>query len=131
MLQLVHNGFVFSGNQSDCLTLKLGISKNDALAAAKYALLDRLNIPRNGTFYVCRDNDKPIDDLVLAFLRVITMNSKEELDKWIEMDQQDPGKVAELLSDKVFDASLDKRAYQYLETRYKMSFSSFIKNTLY
>ena len=37
--QLVHNGFVFAENNSDCLTLKLGISKNDALAVAKYNLL--------------------------------------------------------------------------------------------
>ena len=39
--QLVHNGFVFPENNSDCLTLKLGISKNDALAIAKYNLLVR------------------------------------------------------------------------------------------
>ena len=46
---------------------------------------DRLNIPRNGIFYVCRDNCKPVDDIALAFLRVITMNAKEELEKWNEM----------------------------------------------
>ena len=46
---------------------------------------DRLNIPRNGIFYVCRDNSKPVDDIALAFLRVITMNAKEELEKWNEM----------------------------------------------
>ncbi len=41
-LQLVHNGFVYDDNHADCLTLRLGISKNDALAAEKYSLLVNL-----------------------------------------------------------------------------------------
>jgi hypothetical protein len=46
-------------------------------------LQDRLNIPRNGIFYVARTNDpRPVDAMVLAFLRVITMKTKEELAKW-------------------------------------------------
>jgi hypothetical protein len=48
-------------------------------------LQDRLNIPRNGIFYVCRDDNNPVDDIALAFLRVITMNAKEELDKWNDL----------------------------------------------
>lgn len=102
---------MFDGNRHDCLTLRLGISKNDPLATEKYALLvsyifgffyaqnlrwndcsdnqasltkpntfqDRLSIPRNGIFYVAFEGDSIVDGVVVAFLRIITVTSREEL----------------------------------------------------
>jgi hypothetical protein len=32
-------------------------------------------------------------------------------------DKEDPGKVADLSKEETLDGELDKRAYQYLETR--------------
>jgi hypothetical protein len=42
-------------------------------------------VARNGIFYVARRTDLPVDDVVLAFLRVITIKSAEELQKWIDV----------------------------------------------
>jgi len=43
---------------------------------------------------------------------------KQKLKTFYFQDKEDPGKVADLLSEDTLDAELDKRAYHYLETRY-------------
>ena len=75
---LVHNGFVFESNEDDCLTLKLGISKNDALIHEKVNILEELSIARNGLFFIgCNLDEKPLDPALLAFLRVLCFTKKE------------------------------------------------------
>ena len=75
---LVHNGFVFESNKDDCLTLKLGISKNDALANDKVKILEALSIPRTGLFFIsCDLEEKSLDPALLGFLRVLCLTKKE------------------------------------------------------
>ena len=75
---LVHNGFVFESNKDDCLTLKLGISKNDALANEKVKILEELSIPRTGLFFIGVDlEEKSLDPALLGFLRVLCLTKKE------------------------------------------------------
>jgi hypothetical protein len=46
------------------------------------------------------------------------LSLKQKLETFYFQDKEDPGKVADLLSEDTLDSELDKRAYQYLETRY-------------
>ena len=107
---LVHNGFVFENNDHDCLQIKLGISKNDPLAKTKFELLARLTVSPQGHFAL-KKSEKPVDQMLLAFLRVMCLNTKEQLDSWAEEE-----KIRDLLNEKT-DEDLDKKAFQYLLTR--------------
>ena len=90
---LVHNGFVFESNQDDCLTFKLGISKNDALANEKVKILEELSIPRTGLFFIaCNLEEKPLDSALLGFLRVLCLTKKE-----IDAYQGDHDQIMSLL----------------------------------
>jgi histone-lysine N-methyltransferase SETD3 len=110
---LVHNGFVFDANNSDCLTLRLGISKNDPLAVDKFAFLEELAIPRTGHFFLNRLPEKPIDNTLLFFLRVLCLNKDE-----IATFKEAPEKVKADLGNEVSSTpELDKRVFRYMETR--------------
>ena len=77
---LVHNGFVFDTNANDCLTLKLGISKNDSNAADKFKFLEELSINRTGLFFMSNLSEKPLDPTLLGFLRVLCL-TKDNIDE--------------------------------------------------
>lgn len=117
---LVHNGFVFADNQDDCLTLKLGISKNDPMAADKVSILEELNVSRAGLFFVGKLPEKPMDPALLAFLRVLCL-AKEE----IEALKGNIEKIKKLLEDDSDVPELDRRVYKYLETRCQLLLKSY------
>merc|ERR1719336_929887 len=50
---LIHNGFVFADNQTDCLTVRLGVAKTDPLATVRLALLERIGV-NSQKFYLRR-----------------------------------------------------------------------------
>ena len=81
---LVHNGFVFPDNQTDCLTLRLGVAKTDPLAAARLALLEKVGV-HSQKFYL-RRTQQPLDGKLVAFLRVLQMD-QEQIAEWQASDQ--------------------------------------------
>jgi len=126
---LVHNGFVPVGsdgriiNAHDSYVLKLGVSKNDPVAADKLEMLDVLSIPRHGTYFPLSQGggDKPpFDNVLLAFVRILCLKTKEELAPF----KEDPEKVRDLLNDS-FEADLDDKAYKYIETRCSLLLRSY------
>ena len=150
---LVHNGFVYtcdSGQEGkpedvtyphDSMVLKIGIARTDPLAQAKYDILNQLSIPVSGGHFVLNRDKKPFDNVLLAFLRVLNMTTKEEIAKWESGVTEDKStndekekeetnniedekainfadKVRELLNDNLSDyPELDTKVYKYLETR--------------
>lgn len=122
---LVHNGFVFESNQDDCLTLKLGISKNDALAADKVSFLEELNIPRNGLFFIKgllpeASAQKPIDEALLGFLRVLCMTAAD-----MDVYRGNIDQIKSLIDVNACHGELDKRVYNYLQTRCQLLLKSY------
>ena len=69
---LVHNGFVFPDNQTDGLTLRLGVAKTDPLCAERTKLLTDLGI--NNQKYFVRRTEEPLDSKLVGFLRVLQMD---------------------------------------------------------
>merc|ERR1719244_1141911 len=63
---LIHNGFVFPDNQSDCLTVRLGVAKTD-----------------------------PLDEKLVAFLRVLQMD-QATLESYMTKDQEESVKLCDL-----------------------------------
>ena len=153
---LVHNGFVYScssvkcdeenttSGQNDSMVLRLGIGRTDPLAQPKYDLLDQLSIPRSGGHFVISKEEKPFDNVLLAFLRILCMTTKEDINKWSNSNTQESegeisqeteteeskeaktnenestfaDKVRELLNDNLASQpELDVKVYKYLETR--------------
>ncbi|KAI1295480.1 Actin-histidine N-methyltransferase [Halotydeus destructor] len=113
----IHNGFVYGDNEDDFVPLKLGISKNDALFAAKSSLCSQLGLPTNGVFNVHRKSKKPVDPKLLGFLRVFHM-SQEQL--------EDNSKINLIMDPKYrFDDGLDLKVEQFLETRAKLVLLSY------
>ena len=120
---LVHNGFVFESNHDDCLTLKFGISKNDALAGQKLSILEELAIPRTGLFFMGKLPDKPLDPALMGFLRVLCLTSKD-----IDHYSGSPEQIRTLIEVKMNDenvSELDKKVYQYLSTRCQLLLKSY------
>lgn len=120
---LVHNGFVFDTNVNDCLTLKLGISKNDPNAADKFKFLEELSINRTGLFFMSNLSEKPLDPTLLGFLRVLCLTKDN-----IEEMKDDLAVVKSFLCDlpdAPFAPELDRRVYQYLETRCQLLLKSY------
>lgn len=81
----VHSGFVYSKNLNDAFKLRLGISKADSLRKERIELLRKLHIPPLGEFLI-KSSTKPIQDLLLAFLRVFSMR-KSDLTHWLRSDR--------------------------------------------
>ena len=71
----LHNGFVDVENDYDFVSLRLGISKSDPLAAQKVQLCNKLRIPSTGMFCLTRKNTSKSH--LLAFLRVFHMSQGE------------------------------------------------------
>jgi len=92
---LVHNGFVYTflsavdaeestrqTTHANSMVLKIGIARTDPLAQAKYDILDQISIPRSGGHFILNTEEKPFDNVLLAFLRVLCMTTKEDINKW-------------------------------------------------
>jgi len=105
---LIHNGFVFPDNQDDCLTLRLGVAKTDALAAPRLALLEQIGVV-SGKFYI-RRTAEPIDGKLMAFLRVLQMD-EAQLTEWQGAEQPDT------LLDIKSSVAVDSKVMQYMITR--------------
>ncbi|TRY75681.1 hypothetical protein TCAL_14603 [Tigriopus californicus] len=116
---LVHNGFVFPDNRFNSLQIRLGISKNDPLAQDKYDMLSRLVISPQGQFVIGKDADQPFDQLLLAFLRVMCLQSQDEIDLWSHED-----KIRDLLNPEA-DPDLDNKVFQYMKTRCDLLLKSY------
>lgn len=69
---LVHNGFVHTGNEHDSVKLRLGVSKSDPLQRLRSQLLNKLGLPTAADFTL-RCGSEPVDEKLLAFLRVFSM----------------------------------------------------------
>lgn len=82
-------------------------------------LLDRLGIPSAGEF-VLKSGNEPFSDLLLGFLRVISM-SKNGLEYWLQSDEIDHLLKQECLPDRTVDESFKK----YLETRLKILIANY------
>jgi len=157
---LVHNGFVYTSISSedkkasfqnsphDSMVLRIGIARTDPLAQAKYDILDQLSIPRSGGHFVLNKHEKPFDNVLLAFLRVLCMTTKEEITKWGNVNTQESpegasepieqsngvsdkesnfaDEVRELLNDSLtVQPDLDVKVYKYLETRCSLLLRSY------
>ena len=136
---LVHNGFTYSlaadkPSPHDTMLLRLGIGKTDPLAQPKFDLLDQLSIPRVGGHFKLTLAEKPFDNILLAFVRINCLTTKDDLEEWIAPTQKNESegsinvpkegeikmdKVRDLLDDKLSSEyeSLEKKVYKYLETR--------------
>merc|ERR1711874_695287 len=80
---LIHNGFVFADNQTDCLTVRLGVAKTDTLASQRLGLLERVGV--NSHKFYLRRTEEPLDRKLVAFLRVLQM----EQDQAVLKDSKD------------------------------------------
>ncbi|CAG2101587.1 unnamed protein product [Medioppia subpectinata] len=78
----VHNGFVYDDNCNDFVPLRLGISRNDPLFQHKYDLCKKLDLNISGVFRL-HHKCQPIDQNLLAFLRVFHFN-KDEIEFWLQ-----------------------------------------------
>lgn len=65
--------FIPADNENDFYLIKLGISKNDPLQAKRNLLLKKLNIENTHEFKL-KKGENPLDEKLLAFLRVFNMN---------------------------------------------------------
>ena len=80
---LIHNGFVFPDNQTDCVTVKLGVARTDPLSATRHKLLEKLEIFSH-KFYL-RRTEEPLDTKLVAFLRVLQMD-QPALEEYTNME---------------------------------------------
>ncbi|XP_049768783.1 actin-histidine N-methyltransferase [Schistocerca cancellata] len=115
----VHMGFVFPDNEHDCVRLRLGVSRSDALAAERISLLARLGLPSAGDFAL-RPGPDPVEGRLLAFLRVFSMN-KDQLQHWMESE-----KVCDLVYDDcALETELESRTWNFLYTRIQLLLSAY------
>lgn len=68
----LHNGFVDVENDHDFVSLRLGISRSDPLAAQKIQLCNKLQIPSSGIF--CLAKKQSSNGHLIAFLRVFHLS---------------------------------------------------------
>ena len=84
---LIHNGFVFPDNQTDSLTVKLGVAKTDPLSATRLKLLEKLELHNTTKFHVKRTAE-PLDGKLVAFLRALQMD-QPTLEEYTSMERCD------------------------------------------
>jgi len=106
---LIHNGFVFPDNQTDSLTVKLGVAKTDPLSATRLKLLEKLELHNTTKFHVKRTAE-PLDGKLVAFLRALQMD-QPTLEEYTSMERCDK------LSDITEKTPVDAKMLQYMITR--------------
>lgn len=111
----LHNGFVYPNNDTDCLSLALGVSASDPLRDTKLVLLSKLGLG-NITHFTLFNTNIPISPEMLAFIRIFNMN-KDELSRWLTC--RIPGDLVspEPVSSSEVGAVIENKAYSYLLTR--------------
>ncbi|XP_039294204.1 actin-histidine N-methyltransferase [Nilaparvata lugens] len=108
---LVHNGFVLADNDSDSVQLRLGVARGDPLHNGKVQLLTKLRLPHAAEFAL-RSGATPVDEQLLAFLRVFSMG-KEQLTHWLNKEQ-----CTDLLyADCALDTEVETKMWNFLQTR--------------
>jgi len=107
---LIHNGFVFPDNQSDCLTVRLGVAKTDALAVSRLALLEKLEI-HSQKFHL-RRTEEPLEGSLVAFLRVLQMD-QATIQEQMEKECSELQKLRQV----EVETPLDGKVMQYMITR--------------
>jgi len=107
---LIHNGFIFPDNQTDCLTVRLGVAKTDQLAAARLAVLEKIGV-MSQKFYL-RRTEEPLDPKLVAFLRVLQME-KNMIQEYQDMDTEKAMKL-HILEETL---PVDTKVMQYMITR--------------
>eukprot|EP00041_Stephanoeca_diplocostata_P029746 m.886023 g.886023 ORF g.886023 m.886023 type:complete len:553 (+) comp23623_c1_seq8:168-1826(+) len=111
---LVYSGFVMQDNPHDYMVIKLGIGKNDPLAALKQQLLGALGIPSNGDFSI--DVGGVLDAPLNAFLRINAM-TEEMLTSFLA----NPASCASLGDPDVpVSEDNEQKACMFFETRCKL-----------
>merc|ERR1719412_438104 len=119
---LIHNGFVFPDNQSDYLTVRLGVAKTDALCAERTKLLTDLGI--NNQKYFLRRTEEPLDSKLVGFLRILQMD-QSALEEYQKMEPDTKGNVLDIEVSTPFDVAM----LQYMITRCALLLRSY-KTTL-
>merc|ERR1719481_2483628 len=107
---LIHNGFVFPDNQTDCLTVRLGVAKTDSLASLRLNLLEMVGV-ESQKFYL-RRTEEPLDPKLVAFLRVLQMD-KNMIQEYQNMDTEKAMKL-HILEETL---PVDTKVMQYMITR--------------
>jgi len=107
---LIHNGFVFPDNQTDCLTVRLGVAKTDSLASLRLNLLEMVGV-ESQKFYL-RRTEEPLDPKLVAFLRVLQMD-QPTLQGMIEKQKEEWMKLLDIKE----RSPLDVKVMQYMITR--------------
>lgn len=107
---LIHNGFVFPDNQSDCLTVRLGVAKTDPLSTTRLALLDKAGVVSQ-KFHL-RRTEEPLDEKLVAFLRVLQMD-QITIQEYMEKEEVDIRKLCDIKE----RIDLDSKVMQYMITR--------------
>jgi len=107
---LIHNGFVFPDNQSDCLTVRLGVAKTDPLAATRLALLEKLGV--SSQKFHLRRTAEPLDEKLVAFLRVLQMD-QTTLQDLLEKEEGEIKKLCDIQE----RTMVDSKVMQYMITR--------------
>merc|ERR1719150_1936248 len=119
---LIHNGFVFPDNQTDCLTVRLGVAKTDSLYAERTKLLTDLGI--NNQKYLIRRTEEPLDSKLVGFLRILQMD-QTALDEYQKMETDAKGNIMDIKVSTPFDVKM----LQYMITRCALLLRSY-KTTL-
>ncbi|XP_075233927.1 SET domain containing 3 [Lycorma delicatula] len=116
---LVHNGFIYPGNEHDSVKLRLGISKSDTLQPLRTQLLAKLGLPTAADFTL-RCGSEPVDERLLAFLRVFSMG-QDHLNHWLQREQ-----CTDLMyPDCALETEVEVKMWNFLLTRIKLLLSSY------
>lgn len=109
---LIHNGFVYPGNEYDAVDIKLGISKSDPLFPVKSELCGKHYLPQSGAFSL-NAGPRPISDDLSTFLRILVLKEEPSEDN--------------LCTENIQDASDEnaKIALRFLRTRIELLLRAF------
>ncbi|CAB4067039.1 SETD3 [Lepeophtheirus salmonis] len=106
---LIHNGFIPLNNEYNFYSLKIGFGKNDPLFALKNSLLEKIPDSSSQGSYALKKNSPMIEELLLSFLRINSMN-ESELNEYLKKD--DASWKSLTLETKT---PFDDKAYNYLK----------------
>ncbi|XP_074643249.1 actin-histidine N-methyltransferase-like [Tubulanus polymorphus] len=121
---LIHSGFVYEDNLYDKLSIKLGISKNDALYKKKTELLMKCDVPQSKSFCL-QNGPNPVGIDLLVFLRVFSMD-EATLSSYLG-DGTEIHDFLEKLKNPHSNLSKENemKAWSYLETRAALLMKSY------
>lgn len=113
---LIHNGFVYPQNENKELSIKLSLSKSDALFDDRVKLLEKLSLQPAGNFQV----SPAFSNELIAFVRVFNM-SKEQINTWLQAEN-----TKDLLKPELpLEVAFQKKIIQFLLIRIKILLKAF------